>query len=79
MNLPTDTLSDEVEPYLLREQYIVRTSRGRVATPRAFQLLGKPMKPPVEAPAKALALTKKSVGKPRSNMSNAEMFARVSK
>jgi Holliday junction DNA helicase RuvB len=42
MNLPTDTLSDEVEPYLLREQFIVRTPRGRVATPRAFELLGKP-------------------------------------
>ena len=45
MNLPTDTLSDEVEPYLLREQYIIRTPRGRVATPRAYQLLGRPMKP----------------------------------
>ena len=45
MNLPTDTLSDEVEPYLLREQFIVRTPRGRVATPRAYQHLGKPMKP----------------------------------
>ena len=44
MNVPTDTLSDEVEPYLLREQFIVRTSRGRVATARAYQLLGKPMK-----------------------------------
>lgn len=44
MNLPADTLSDEVEPYLLREQFIVRTPRGRVATPRAYQLLGKPMK-----------------------------------
>jgi Holliday junction DNA helicase RuvB len=41
MNLPADTLSDEVEPYLLREQFIVRTPRGRVATPRAYQLLGK--------------------------------------
>jgi Holliday junction DNA helicase RuvB len=41
MNLPTDTLSDEVEPYLLREQFIIRTPRGRVATPRAFALLGK--------------------------------------
>src|SRR5205807_6160433 len=39
MNLPADTLSDEVEPYLLREQFIVRTPRGRVATPRAFTLL----------------------------------------
>jgi len=43
MNLPSDTLSDEIEPYLLREQFIVRSPRGRVATPRAFQLLGKPM------------------------------------
>jgi holliday junction DNA helicase RuvB len=42
MNLPADTLSDEVEPYLLREQYIIRTPRGRVATARAYQLLGKP-------------------------------------
>ena len=44
MNLPTDTLSDDVEPYLLREQFIVRTPRGRVATARAYQLLGRPMK-----------------------------------
>src|SRR5438876_716340 len=44
MNLPTDTLSDEIEPYLLREQFIVRTPRGRVATPRAYQLLGRPLK-----------------------------------
>src|SRR5204863_1975387 len=44
MNLPVDTLSDEVEPYLLREQFIVRTPRGRVATARAYQLLGRPMK-----------------------------------
>jgi Holliday junction DNA helicase RuvB len=47
MNLPADTLSDEIEPYLLREQFIVRTPRGRVATPRAFDLLGKsPKEPP---------------------------------
>jgi Holliday junction DNA helicase RuvB len=45
MSLPVDTLSDEIEPYLLREQYILRTSRGRVATPRAYQVLGRPMKP----------------------------------
>jgi holliday junction DNA helicase RuvB len=42
MNLPTDTLSDEIEPYLLREQFIVRTPRGRVATARAYQHLGRP-------------------------------------
>jgi Holliday junction DNA helicase RuvB len=44
MNLPADTLSDEVEPYLLREQYIIRTPRGRVATARAYQALGKPLR-----------------------------------
>jgi Holliday junction DNA helicase RuvB len=44
MNLPTDTLSDEIEPYLLREQFIVRTPRGRVATPRTYEHLGRPVK-----------------------------------
>ena len=44
MNLPSETLSDEVEPYLLREQFIIRTSRGRVAMPKTFELLGKPQK-----------------------------------
>ncbi len=47
MNLPSDTLSDEVEPYLLREQYITRTPRGRVATTKAYQVLGK-LPPPKE-------------------------------
>ena len=44
MNLSSDTLSDEIEPYLLREQMIVRTSRGRMATQKAYQHLGKPPK-----------------------------------
>jgi Holliday junction DNA helicase RuvB len=51
MNLATDTLSDEIEPYLLREQFIIRTPRGRLATPRTYQLLGLPMKPPPEEPS----------------------------
>jgi Holliday junction DNA helicase RuvB len=46
MNLPADTLSDEIEPYLLREQFIIRTPRGRVATPRGYQHLGRPPKAP---------------------------------
>src|SRR5207302_8577974 len=51
MNLPSETLSDEVEPYLLREQFIVRTSRGRVAMPKAFELLGRaPKALPPDAP-----------------------------
>jgi Holliday junction DNA helicase RuvB len=41
MSVSADTLSDEVEPYLLREQFILRTPRGRMATPRAYALLGK--------------------------------------
>lgn len=44
MNLPADTLSDEIEPYLLREQMLVRTSRGRMATSKAYQHLGKPFR-----------------------------------
>lgn len=40
MNVPTDTLADEVEPYLLRCELIVRTPRGRVATPKGFEHLG---------------------------------------
>jgi Holliday junction DNA helicase RuvB len=51
MTLPPDTLSDEVEPYLLREQFITRSPRGRCATVKAYQLLGKQPKsaPPAEA------------------------------
>ncbi len=41
MNLPSDTLSDEIEPFLLREQLIIRTPRGRVATPPAYEHLGR--------------------------------------
>jgi holliday junction DNA helicase RuvB len=41
LNLAGDTLSDEIEPYLLREQYIIRSPRGRIATPRGFAVLGK--------------------------------------
>lgn len=36
MNSVTDTLEDEVEPFLLRSELILRTPRGRVATPKAF-------------------------------------------
>lgn len=46
MNIANDTLTDEIEPYLLREQFIVRSPRGRIATPRAFELLGRVMSKP---------------------------------
>ena len=41
MNIPSDTLSDEIEPFLLRQGFIVRTPRGRIATMKAFQHLGR--------------------------------------
>ncbi len=48
MNVAVDTLTDEVEPYLLRRHYIVRTPRGRKATPSAYLHLGidEPMPDP---------------------------------
>jgi len=42
MNVATDTLTDDVEPFLLRSELILRTPRGRVATPKAFQHLQLP-------------------------------------
>jgi len=35
-----DTLEDVVEPYLLQQGYIQRTARGRMLTPRAYEVLG---------------------------------------
>src|SRR4051812_36555907 len=46
MNVALDTLTDEVEPYLLRRHFIVRTPRGRRATPSAYRHLGLPEPPP---------------------------------
>jgi holliday junction DNA helicase RuvB len=40
MNLSPDTLIDEVEPFLLRSELVVRTPRGRKLTPAAFEHLG---------------------------------------
>jgi Holliday junction DNA helicase RuvB len=39
MNTATDTLADEVEPYLLRSELVVRTPRGRMATAKAYRHL----------------------------------------
>lgn len=53
MNVAVDTLTDEVEPYLLRREFIVRTSRGRRALPRAYEHLDLPEPepdPPFEIP-----------------------------
>lgn len=43
------TLEDVVEPYLLKIGFVVRTQRGREATPRAYQHLG------LKAPRRKLA------------------------
>ena len=42
MNVSGDTLEDEVGPFLLRSELIVRTRRGRIATPKAYSHLGVP-------------------------------------
>ncbi len=48
MNLAVDTLKDEVEPFLLRREYVIRTPRGRLATSGAYLHLGLPEPPPPE-------------------------------
>jgi Holliday junction DNA helicase RuvB len=48
MNVAVDTLKDEVEPYLLRREFLIRTPRGRVATSAAYVHLGFPEPPPLE-------------------------------
>jgi len=40
MNAALDTLTDEIEPYLLRLGFVVRTPRGRKITPEGFLHLG---------------------------------------
>jgi holliday junction DNA helicase RuvB len=37
----SDTIEEVYEPYLLQEGFIARTNRGRVATPRAYNHLGR--------------------------------------
>ena len=48
LNLATDSLIDEVEPFLLRSELVVRTPRGRKLTAKGFQHLG--IAPPADAP-----------------------------
>jgi holliday junction DNA helicase RuvB len=55
MNLAPDTLIDEVEPYLLRSELVVRTPRGRRLTPAAFEHLGlSPLGEPGGSPQRSL-------------------------
>ncbi|MFO0618375.1 MAG: Holliday junction branch migration DNA helicase RuvB [Polyangiaceae bacterium] len=41
---PRDTIEDVYEPFLLQQGFLGRTPRGRVATRKAFQLLGRATK-----------------------------------
>jgi holliday junction DNA helicase RuvB len=36
LNIPTDTLEDEIEPFLLRIGFVLRTPRGRMITGNAL-------------------------------------------
>ena len=49
INTAVDTLTDEVEPYLLRSALVVRTPRGRIATSKAYEHMK--MTPPVDPAA----------------------------
>jgi holliday junction DNA helicase RuvB len=46
MNVAVDTLRDEVEPYLLRREFLVRSPRGRQVTAAAYGHLNLPVPPP---------------------------------
>ncbi len=65
MNVSVDTLEDEVEPYLLRREFVVRSPRGRQVTSAAYLHLGLPAPPPepddepLRVPATALRLSRR--------------------
>jgi len=54
MNFSADTLVDEVEPYLLRSELVVRTPRGRRLTPAGFEHLGIPPTGELPGPQRSL-------------------------
>jgi holliday junction DNA helicase RuvB len=53
MNLSPDTLTDEVEPYLLRSELVIRSPRGRVVTAKAYEHL-KLTPPATDEPQRTL-------------------------
>lgn len=66
MNASPDTMIDEVEPFLLRSELLIRTPRGRRLTEKGFQHLGveyigddPPRKSPPQAPDSHLPLFRK--------------------
>ncbi len=47
---PRDTVEDVYEPYLLQQGFLGRTPRGRIATRRAYEHLGRPIPTPPQKP-----------------------------
>ena len=52
---PRDALEEVVEPFLIQQALVQRTSRGRVLTPRAFDHLGLDPSPATAAQFDLLA------------------------
>jgi len=46
---PEETVEDVYEPFLIQQGFLLRTPKGRVATPAAWSHLGLAVPPPVEA------------------------------
>lgn len=53
---PGETVEDVIEPFLIQQGLLMRTARGRVALPAAWQHLG--LQPPTDSPTPAVDLTK---------------------
>jgi Holliday junction DNA helicase RuvB len=53
LHLEPDTISDEVEPFLLRSELLIRTPKGRCLTDAGFRHLGVP---PTEKSARTMPL-----------------------
>jgi Holliday junction DNA helicase RuvB len=43
-----DAIEDMIEPYLMQQGFVMRTPRGRMAAPKAYERLGR--KPPATPP-----------------------------
>ena len=55
LNIPVDTLEDEIEPFLLRIGFLLRTPRGRMITGNALSHLQLSLTNPLEERAAVLA------------------------
>ena len=69
INVPADTLEDEVEPFLLREGFVQRTPRGRMVTLKALNHLGRTLPKPESGNASPGKRTK-----PTADTSQRELF-----